>query len=170
MVRYLRRTNGDNSAFLVAKVGAPTSWMRAPEQIARVRSFDPTVVIVMGGTNDLTANTEEALDRARANLAAVAGSLDARVIVATVPPRRGAAGAITAAYDAQLLGRGVPGARVEDVGGALSLDDLGADGVRPTVAGSERLGDALGNAAVAEPGLVMGLFCLGLMVSPWAWF
>lgn len=160
MVAELRRLDGDNRAWLVAKVGAPTSWMFASAQIERVLSFDPTIVVVMGGTNDLAANTDKAADDARRNLGGIAASLNpyAEVFVSTVPPTSGKARGLTERFDAQLLD-GV-GAVVIDAGAAVPRSELGGDGVHPTSAGYAALGAALAREATHEPGLLAGLAML----------
>lgn len=164
MAAELRRLDGDNKALLVARVGAPTSWMLAPAQIDKVLSFDPTVVVVMGGTNDLAANTEKASADAQRNLASIALLLSdhAHVIVSTVPPTAGKARVLTERFDAQLLD-GVPGADVVDAGASVLRSDLGPDGVHPTAAGYEALGTALARAAAHEPSLLSGVAMLAVV-------
>jgi lysophospholipase L1-like esterase len=130
--------------------------MHAPEQIAKVLSFDPTAVLVMGGTNDLAANTESALEGALVHLAGIASTLaehtGAKVIVSTVSPSTGKARVLTERFNAQILKNGIEDAEVTNAAAIVLSQDLGPDGIHPNLQGYERLGHALARAAVYEPG------------------
>lgn len=150
---------GRTQAMVVAKVGAPTSWMRSMS--VTVLEMEPTVVLVMGGTNDIAGGESGAAERAIDNLIDVRLVLGRTpVIFSTIPPRTDEPGRKrTAAFNARLLDTEQTHLSVVDVGGSLPPDLIGPDHVHPTMEGYRELGERWA-ATLREPGVFLGAVSL----------
>lgn len=137
-----------DGALLVAKVGAPISWMGS--KIDEVMSHHPDVVLVMAGTNDLVSAPVEVVVARLVQLAANFRARGVDVVVSTVPPQTTKNADKVVAYNEQILARNVGGHAV-DVGGVLSVKELGPDGIHPTPGGYKKIGMAWAGLLKEEP-------------------
>lgn len=114
---------------VVAKVGAPLSWMDG--QVDAIVAKAPSLVLLMGGTNDLAGTDAATAVQRLVNLVSRLRSRGLRVIASTVPPVRTANAQKTRDYNQAILGGALGTTEVVDVGGLVTEADLSADGVHP---------------------------------------
>jgi acyl-CoA thioesterase-1 len=126
--------------------------------IDALREGRPEVVLLMDGANDLLALGRRGIPRAIGGMETMIKEANRRgvqVLVATLPPQRAGAQRASAApyvgeYNAELVKTAADeGARIVDVSGAISVSDVGVDGLHLTEAGYQKLAGVFLDALAA---------------------
>lgn len=130
---------------LFAEVGRSIGWMES--QVEGVIDAHPDVVLVMGGANDLPGADAATVLKRLKNLAGLLIDAGApNVVVATLPPEKTVNGPKVVELNQGLRAWRAPARiRVADVGGSVSEDDLGPDGLHPGTNGYRAIGAAWAN-------------------------
>lgn len=137
-------------AELFARVGASIAWMNA--EVDDVVAKAPRKVLVMGGTNDLVgADASTVLSRLQGLVSRLVGR-GLEVVVSTIPPQNTPNAPKVDAYNKLILSSSWPkGSKAVDVGGAIALSDLSADGIHPKPQSYPKLGNAWADVAGSGP-------------------
>jgi lysophospholipase L1-like esterase len=118
---------------------------RFAEVLAEAR---PQIVLLVHGANDLVVLGRRGIPRAIGAIETMikeASRRGVQVFLATLPPerpgsQRGAAAPYISEYNLELVKTAADeGARLVGVGSALSLNDIGVDGLHPTEAGYDKM-------------------------------
>jgi acyl-CoA thioesterase-1 len=136
----------------ITVLNAGRAGERAADATARfadaVKEGQPEVVLLMHGANDLVALGRRGVSPAIGGIETMikeATRRGAQVFLATLPPQRegspkGVATSLVAEYNRELVKAAAEeGARLIDMNAALSLSDVGADGLHPTEDGYQKI-------------------------------
>ncbi|MBD2001187.1 hypothetical protein H6G00_32115 [Leptolyngbya sp. FACHB-541] len=116
-------------------------------------TYSPDVILLQIGTNDTSASNNRTLDQMKADLGELIDQItsrspNARLVISTVTPvtnssRNARLQDFNEAIPDLVSAKAAQGKRVTFVnaGGSLNLGDIGSDGIHPTKAGYDKLGD-----------------------------